>query len=284
MSEPSLQSPHVAQDPAKSLRVGCVSFLNAIPLIEGIDGLSDVAVSYDVPSALLAMLEAGEVDVSLCPVIDLQQSAVPLEVIPAGGIGCNGPTLTVRIFSKVPFDQVRYVNVDTDSHTSVVLMRVLLKEQFDVTPEILPFDVSASRSTGARESDTMLLIGDKVVTAGPSDAEYPHQLDLGEAWHDLTGLPFVFAVWMTRVGTQLGELPALLDAARERNSARISTLVDRHAASHGWPVDIATRYLGHWLQYQIGQHQLDAMNLFFRKAFQYGFIAEQRPLSVRSLA
>lgn len=284
MGKPSLQSPHVAQDPAKSLRVGCVSFLNAIPLIEGIDGLTGVAVSYDVPSALLAMLEAGEVDVSLCPVIDLQQSTVPLEVIPAGGIGCNGPTLTVRIFSKVPFDQVRYVNVDRDSHTSVVLMRVLLKEQFDVTPEILPFDVSASRSTGARESDTMLLIGDKVVTASPSEIEYPYQLDLGEAWHNLTGLPFVFAVWMTRVGTRLGELPALLDAARARNSARISTLVDRHAASHGWPADTATQYLGHWLQYQITQPQLDAMNLFFRKAFQYGFIDEQRPLSVRSLA
>lgn len=286
MADVTLQSETLSDLAAKTLRVGCVSFLNAIPLIDGIDGLHDVSVNYDVPSALLSQLEQGNVDVALCPVIDFQRSEVPLEVIPAGGIGCNGPTLTVRIYSRVPIASATSIAADTDSHTSVVLMRVLLKELFDIEPAIVPFDANTdpSQSNDAQvDTQTMLLIGDKVVTRAPSDEAYPHQLDLGEAWHDLTGLPFVFAVWMVRQDGTLGKLPQLLDDARKRNVERIDELVERHAASHDWPQDIAKKYLGHWLRYEIGDAQLEAMELFYSKAHAHGFLPALRPLQVRPI-
>ncbi len=255
-------------------RVGCVSFLNAVPLIDGVDDRPDVTVHYDVPSALLAWLEEAKVDVALCPVIDLQRSRVPLKAIPVGGIGCDGPTLTVRIFSRVPIHEADEIAADTDSHTSVVLMRVLLNELYDRRPNIVPLHASMKTSSGDDDRDTMLLIGDKVITRAPDEAAYPYQLDLGEAWKQLTGLPFVFAVWMARQETDLGELPALLNAARLRNMERLPQLVQQHAPRHDWPLDVASQYLGHWLRYGIGEREREAMHLFFDKASQQGLISD----------
>jgi chorismate dehydratase len=262
-------------------RIGCVSFLNAKPLIEGVGGDGET-VKFDVPSRLLNDLERGEVDIALCPVIDLQRSRLPLQIVPVGGIGCDGPTLTVRIYSRVPLDQVTGVYADTDSHTSIALMRVLLAELHSIKPRIIEYNAREHVAAGRVVTDpqTMLLIGDKVVTSAPPVEQYPHQLDLGEAWHELTGLPFVFAVWMTRQGTDLGDLPASLDRARRANETRIEAIVDQHAARLGWPRELAIQYLGHWLKYAIGPRQLEAIRLFFAKAQRHGVIDELREVRV----
>ena len=84
----------------------------------------------------------------------------------------------------------------------------------------------------------MLLIGDKVVNASPNTAAYPHQLDLGEAWKELTGLPFVFAMWIirhNRVATEGLAIARILDEARRRGADIADELLDRYAAEKGWP-------------------------------------------------
>ena len=259
-------------------RVGCVSFLNAKPLIEGLDAIGGVDVRYDVPSQLLEDLENGEVDLALCPAIDFQRSKVPLRIVPCGGIGCEGTTLTVRLFSQLPLDQITAVHADTDSHTSVVLLQVLLHELHRVRPKVIHFDARAWESSGAERTwpPAMLLIGDKVVTDSPPAVRYPHQMDLGHAWRELTGLPFVFAVWMTRTETELGDLPAVLTEVRLANVTRIGQIVARHAAAHGWPEDLASAYLGHWLKYDIGEPQLQAMERFYALAQGIGLVKEVR--------
>ena len=85
------------------IRVGCVSYLNTVPLIEGLERCEGVELVRAVPSRLGAMLEAGEVDVALASLIDAARSRIPLAALPVGMIGCDGPTMTVRLFSNVPF-------------------------------------------------------------------------------------------------------------------------------------------------------------------------------------
>src|SRR5205823_5157531 len=150
-------------------------------LIDGLEDNDDPQVRFDVPSRLLHDLETGAVDIALCPVIDYQMSEHPLAIVPSGGIGCQGPTLTVRLFSRVPLESIRAVHADTDSHTSVVLMRVLMAERYGVKIRVIDFD---ARELSARASDdqAVLLIGDKVVTNEPAIERYPFQMDLGEAW------------------------------------------------------------------------------------------------------
>jgi len=267
-----------------SYRLGCVSFLNAVPLIDGIEQLgqmtegADLQVHFDVPSRLLADLEADRVDAALCPVIDLQKSELPLQVVPAGGIGCYGKTLTVRIFSRVPIEKIESIACDTDSHTSVVLMQVLLSECFGLRPKVMDYAASAKDKPTL---DTILLIGDKVVTHPPDESVYRYQLDLGECWRQLTSLPFVFAVWMAKQESDLGDLPGRLDKIRYVNTTdkdRLSRIVREHAPKHGWPLDLANQYLGGWLCYDIGAEQLQAMELFFAKAHELGLIDQHRPI------
>ena len=178
-------------------RVGCVSFLNSKPLIEPVLARNDVEVHFAVPSRLLELVEAGVVSTALMSVVDYQASTHPLWLVPAGMIGCDGPTLTVRLFSKVPAHEIRELHADTDSHTSVILAQVILRQRYGVTPAILPLDQSKIENRKSKIT-SMLLIGNKVVNAAPDETEYPHQLDLGEQWKELTGLPFVFAMWMMR--------------------------------------------------------------------------------------
>jgi chorismate dehydratase len=283
MTQLAATSPTAAA--AKVRRIGCVSFLNARPLIDGLDGGADPLVRFDVPSRLLGDLEAGEVDIALCPVIDLQRSRMPLVIVPAGGIGCDGPTLTVRLYSRVPIDRIRRVHVDSDSHTSVALLRVLMQQRHGLRPELVEYKRprAARLDDHSQNREAMLLIGDKVVTSAPPAEHYPHQVDLGEAWKTLTGMPFVFAVWMTRQGTELGDLPVQLDETRRRNARRIDTIVDRHAGAIGWPRELALRYLGQWLKYEIGPRQLSAIDSFFHRAHQCGVIDKRRPIELHPM-
>lgn len=263
-------------------RIGCVSYLNARPLIEGLDERAEPRVTFDVPSRLLEDLETGQVDIALCPVIDYHRSKVPLIVVPAGGIGCRGATLTVRLFSRVPITQIARIFADSDSHTSVALLRVWLLRRHGLAPEIVPFHAREHVADGKiiDAPQAMLLIGDKVVTACPDESDYPHQVDLGEAWFEMTGLPFVFATWFARQDVELGDLPQMLQRQRELNANRIDEIVARHAEPRGWPKALAKKYLGSLLRYPVGEEELRAIELFGVWAAEAGAIAHARPLVV----
>jgi chorismate dehydratase len=252
------------------LRVGSVSFLNAKPLIYGLDGATDLELSLEVPSRLLEGLRRGELDVALLPVIDYQRMP-GLCVVPSGGIGCDGETLTVRVFSRRPVAEIRRLACDTDSHTSVALARVIFVERYGVRPEFVDL-------TEDEDCDARLLIGDKVVCEEP--AGFEHQLDLGAAWKELTGLPFVFAVWTARRGVDLGDLPGRLEGAKREGLRHVEEIVRAHGVGRGWPAGLARRYLTEYLKFDVGERQLAAMGRFYDLAWRHG-VLECEPRDVR---
>ncbi len=249
------------------IRIGCVSYLNAKPLIYGLEKTPGFEVHLAVPSQLLRGLEAPDplqrLHIALLPVIDYQR--LPgLCIVPSGGICSDGTTLTVRIFSRRPVQKIRTIACDTDSHTSVVLARLVLATHFGVRPEF------ADRAGNEDQADAQLLIGDKVVCEEPPG--YEHQLDLGEAWKAMTGLPFVFAVWTARQETDLRDLPQRLSEARVNGLAAVEELVDRFAVPRGWPRALALKYLTHYLRFSIGARELQAIALFHQMAAQHSLI------------
>lgn len=277
---PAPPQPGGAAAARRVARIGCVSFINSKPLIDSLQDLPDPQVRFDVPSGLLEDLVRGEVDIALCPVADYFRSPQPLRIVPVGGIACEGPTLTVRLFSRVPFEQITEVYADTDSHTSVNLMRVLLDALFGLRPQVIDYNAREQVANHCVVTDpaTVLLIGDKVVTAAPPAEDYPHQMDLGEAWNRLTGLPFVFAVWMARQETELGDLPQTLEQVRLANMQRIDAIVERYAAVHGWEADLATRYFREYLRFAIGPRELEAIARFGAMGQTLGLWDAARPL------
>jgi len=153
------------------LRLGSVSFLNGKPLIYGLDAEPRVSLALDVPSRLADLLGTNAVDVALLPVIDYQR--LPgLRLIASGGIASDGPTLTVRIFSKVPIERIETLACDPDSHTSVALAAVIMAERYGRRPKQIDLG-----QPGLDADTPRLLIGDKVITQEPRGFEY--QMDLG---------------------------------------------------------------------------------------------------------
>jgi len=180
----------------------------------------------------------------------------------------------VRVFSRVPIPEIARVHADTESHTSVVLGRVVLYMLHGLTPEFIDYNARehvAPSDPGATEPpETILLIGDKVVTDPPPAEAYPHTLDLGQAWRERTGLPFVYAVWMCRADdagtTRIATASAMLDRLRRRNRERLDWIVRTRAARYGWPEDLAARYLRELLCYEVDDRARAGGELFVRKA------------------
>jgi len=267
------------------LRVGVVSFLNTLPLIDGLEDLRDLELCPFVPSHLIDELLSGHVDVALCSSIDLQRVTQPLFVLPVGLLGCDGPTMTVRLFSRRPIEEIRAVHCDTDSHTSVALMQIILRERYGVAPELIDYDARKQlvRDRPGEWPETVLLIGDKVVTDPPPDAPYPHQLDLGGAWVEHTSMPFVFALWLARpeAGVErLGTVSTVLDRQRRYNRRLIETIVHRHAAQRGWTVSAAYRYLTDNITFEFTEERLRGLELFYDKAHEHGLIPRRRPVDL----
>jgi len=174
-------------------------------------------------------------------------------------IGCDGPTLTVRIFSKVTPNQITLLHGDTDSHTSIVLAQLILAERYNRNVPLVPL-------TKNDAPETMLLIGDKVVNAAPNKNIYPYQMDLGEEWKNLTGLPFVFAMWMMpRDATDVALAKRLADA-RQQGAQMTETLLDRHCTEKQWPRELAHRYFTEYLQYEVTERAKTGLAKFYELA------------------
>ncbi|MBT8483946.1 MAG: hypothetical protein KJO43_00095, partial [Phycisphaerae bacterium] len=282
---PPTDAYHVPMSPVATVpvavRLGVVSFLNARPLIDGLETLADVSVRHSVPSRLIDQLLEDEVDVALCSSIDYQRSPEPLLALPAGLLGGDGATLTVRLFSQRPVGELESVYCDTDSHTSVALLRILLRERYDCDPAIVDYHVRehVAHHRPAGEPPAMLLIGDKVVTDAPDASRYPVQLDLGAEWASHTTLPFVYALWLVRATLdpeRIALAQAVLDRQRRRNRDRIDPIVYRHATK--WPAGVARSYLADHIAYDLTEDRHAGLELFYEKALAHGLIAARRPV------
>ncbi len=176
------------------IRVGAVSYLNTKPLIYGFEqGLmkDEIELIFDYPASIARMLLADEIDLGL----------VPVAVIPAMEdyyinsdycIGADGEVASVCLFSEVPIEEVTHVLLDYQSRTSVALARILLREYWRVTPRLV--DAKADFRDQIGGTTAAIVIGDRALQQRKISAFI---YDLGEAWKKHTGLPFVFAAWIS---------------------------------------------------------------------------------------
>lgn len=271
-------------------KIAAVQFLNTVTLIEGLDTWTGCQLIKAVPARIGQMVVDGSADIGLASIVDAADPENNLTLIPAGMIGCDGPTLTVRLFSSVPPEKITTVHADTDSHTSVMLADLILREIHGVTAEFKPFDTREKIGTPPTESvqspdetwpQTVLLIGDKVVVDSPPAVRYPHQIDLGQAWHELTGLPFVYATWMCRSADadspKIFEAAAMLERVRLRNDQRLDWLVTTQAKAHRWPADLARTYIGELLKFNPDDRAKQAVELFFQKLRKHNILEAAKP-------
>ncbi len=200
--------------PPPPLRAGSVPYLNVAPIVRGLEGRLRL-----LPPAQLALaLQRGEVDAGL---LSITESLYHPEYVVLDGpcVASNGPVYSVILAHRRPLSEVREVFCHQASLASVNLLRVLLAER-GLTPCLKALD----HPQAAVSHDFALLIGDPAIEFRRRHPGHP-VLDLGSAWRDLTGLPFVYAVWTLRRDVDTSSLRTELLQAFERGQREFDALV-----------------------------------------------------------
>lgn len=240
------------------LRIGAVSYLNTKPLIHDLDRLApDAELILDYPSRLADGLKAGTLDVALIPIVEYFRAS-SYRLVPGISIASQGPVLSVTVFSRVPWEQVRRLALDEGSRTSAALAQVILRRRYGIRPQLQPLPMDAQPE--AMDADAVLLIGDRAMHACLPG--FPHAFDLGQEWHDWTGLPFVYAAWAVREGIELGRVEQALHEAKRLGVASAGPIAAREAKALGLDAGFCRRYLTNIIRYDLGPRELAGLQKF----------------------
>jgi chorismate dehydratase len=248
------------------VRVGAVNYLNTRPLIHELETLADnVELVLDVPSRLADDLAAGRLDVALIPVIEYFRAG-SYTIVPDIAIASRGPVLSVTLFSRVPWTGIRRVALDEGSRTSAALTHVLLRKRHGVQPEVVPLPLDQDAEEA--DADAVLLIGDRAMRACLPG--FAHAYDLGQEWHDWTGLPFVYAFWAVRPGVDLGPAADALAEAKRRGREQTGLIAHREAPRLGLDAGFCRRYLGNIIYFDLGPREQAGLHHYYMLACELG--------------
>lgn len=239
----------------KKIRVGIVNYLNTKPLLYGLrkPGIAEkIGLIGDYPSRLTSMLIHDEIDVGLIPVASLV--AMP-EYHIAGNhcIGTDGEIASVALFSDVPMQEIQKVYLDYQSRSSVALLKFLMKESWGIDPEIIEAEDESYRQE-IKGTTAGLVIGDRAFEQRKISTFI---YDLGSEWRSITGLPFVFAAWISK-----RKLPD--DFIKEFDEANASGLshIDEIVAATPFDLYDLKKYYTLHLSYVLDEKKKKGLELF----------------------
>jgi chorismate dehydratase len=265
------------------VRVGAVEYLNARPLVFGLDRDPRFTVRFDLPGRCAELLHAGEIDLGLIPSIEFLRSPhgpSAYRIVPDLAIGSRGPVASVAIYTTRDMRDVRSVALDTSSRTSVALTAVMCRRAFRISPRFEPR--GPNLTTMLSDCDAALIIGDVAlftgggkyhVGEGDGDREvHVEKIDLGQLWTATTGLPFVYAFWAGPPAAAGPDEVAVLQRTRDA-ACRVP---DRVAAAY-YPDDpvsqaVAEQYLRDNIRYRFGDEERAGLERFYAYAAEAGLV------------
>ena len=243
----------------RALRIGCVKYLNAQPLIHGWRG----PVVFDHPAVLCQRLAAGELDVALVSSFEFLRNPV-YSIIDDVAVAADGPVYSVFLAHSAAFETVEEIALDPASQTSVNLLRCLLAER-QSRARLVAEDAEAISATRAR-----LLIGDQAIRFREKHASDCQFCDLGAEWKRTTDLPFVFALWLLRpdvVGRQ-----QVADALRAHRDSNLAALDHVIAAQQDFSAEFCAWYFRECLRFNFGDAEKEGLLMFREKCQKHGIL------------
>jgi chorismate dehydratase len=244
--------------PSGLLRLGAVSYLNARPLVHGLDAEAGVRLERAVPSRVARWLHDGQVDLGMIPSIELAFGHYA--IVPGVAIGSRGPVRSVSLYLARPLGEVRRVALDTSSRTSVALVKVLLRERLGRDPQYVPMAPHLVDMLSV--ADAALIIGDPALEL---DGDVP-RLDLGEEWTRLTGLPFVYAFWAGPPGVVTPDGVRRLQSALDAGRGALDEIAADHGDGVPSRVAACASYLRRNVAYELGEEELRGLREFYARA------------------
>lgn len=241
------------------INLSAVQYLNTKPFIAGLSAHhvnKQMHITLDSPAQCSYKLRSGLADVGIVPLADLPELQ-GFRRITEWGICSNGPVESVLLVSQRPVEQLERILLDYQSKTSNQLMRILGEEYFQCSCQYeetaAGYEQSIDGVTGA------VIIGDRALRARD---RFDYQYDLSEAWKELTGLPFVFAVWVAS-GRVNADLELEIGQALQLGVNMVDE-VAREFQTQFAGIDI-NHYLNRCIQFKISDQHESAIELFFEK-------------------
>lgn len=264
------------------MRLGRIPYINCYPVYGAIDrGLVAMPAEQVTGTAaqLNDLIADGSLDVSVVSAVEYARNAAAYHLLPDLAITCDGPVHSVALFSRRPVEELSGATVlrTLSSRTSVLLLELLCRHHWRVRPSFatVPAEPGDLDALAGVAHEAVLVIGDAALLLARRGT-YPHVYDLGLAWKEWTGLPFVFAVWAARreaPRATVREVHARLLESRAWGLAHLDALAEDAAARTGVPLDACRAYLGD-LDYALSYRHLAGLTDFFRRLAQDGLVPD----------
>ena len=213
---------------AHKIKVGAVSYLNTKPLIYGFEqGMmaDEIDLVIDYPANVAKLLVENKIDIGLIPVaaiLHLKEHYIISDYC----IGCDGEVASVCLFSQVPIHEIETILLDYQSKTSVALLQLLLKEHWKIEPTLI--ESSADYEKDIKGTTAGLVIGDRAFRQRLISS---YIYDLGLAWKEVTGLPFVFAAWVSNKEID-ADFVEQFNRANKYGLERLEEVVEKNTSPH----------------------------------------------------
>jgi cyclic dehypoxanthinyl futalosine synthase len=257
------------------LRVAAVGYLNARPLWEGLDrepASARVRLDCAAPSEVARRVAEDEADVALMPVA-AAASIGDLRIARGMAIGARGAVRSVVVVADRPVDEIDELSVDLSSRTSVVLARLVLRARRKGREPRLAGRSPREAIEAVGGTRGALVIGDPALEI---EGRFAHVLDLGQAWWELTKLPFVFAAWCGRAGVITADDERLLERAKAAGLERRDAIADEHARRMGLPQASIRAYLRDAIHNDLGDDERRGLERFHDDAAEAGLLPRTR--------
>ena len=284
------------------LRLGAVGYLNARPLVYGLDRQPRFDLRYDVPSECARLLHERSIDVGLIPSIEYLRGPGPYSLVPGAAVTSRGPVASVALYTRVEPRDIRSIAMDSSSKTSVALATVMAHRAFGIAPETV--SMAPDLESMLASADAALIIGDIALFLNPQSPldnqsairnppfDTPlilslskdeqlaqgrqsaiQKIDLGALWTETTGLPFVYAFWAGWPGAVTPRDVAALQQARDDGVAHADEVAQAYYPGDPASQAVAVRYLRDNIRYVLGGDELEGLRTFYAYAAELGLAA-----------
>ena len=249
---------------ANSLRVGCVQYLNARPLIRG----WPEEVVFDHPAALCEGLRRGDLDVALVSSFEFLRNPI-YSIVDGISISSQGPVYSVMVAHAGPASMDE-IELDPASVTSVAMLQYLMSERGRA---FNPCEMADDKLAPLPPRRGRLLIGDQAIRFRYKFGNEYSYWDLGEEWEGLAKSPFVYALWLINPGVPGKEMIAdRLRSLRDANLANIDQLI---ASEEEFDHDFCARYYRDHVSFAFGKEEKKGLQKFHGLCEEHGLLPKR---------
>jgi len=253
-------------------RLGVPPYLYCKPLLHGLEDASDIEIVIDVPARNAIKLREHDLDAAFLSPIEYARDSSDYVIVRGIAVSSSSATETITLRFRESLHKIRALAVDPSSSSEIILARVILAEEFDINPAIVP--VMGSLEDMLNKADGALLVGDAALRVPGEDKS---AIDLVDFWNDITGLPFVHGFWCAREQDMTAEVVSQLQSAKARGVQHI------HALATELPPPAPGLAVAEYLEqfsYDLAEEELEAVREFIKYAYYHGVLPDVAELAL----